>query len=179
MNTPETHRKFSRYHRLALALAGVALILSLLLPHFLFVITDSHLEFTIQVTGPTPSDTADNAAVLAYDMRGEETIIEKREEVTLSRSAWNAGIGGYVSSVIQRVHIPDESVFTRYILTIDARYGEIEATQTFELLVVPRILYFVFSSTFIKILLILSLLLSVIGAVRSPARRDAATRAGR
>ena len=171
MNIKEIQRRCNPYHRAALVLAGIAFILSLLLPHFLFVITDSHLEFTLQVTGPHPTDPSENTVTLAYTMRGDGTVIENREELTLSRAAWKDDIAAYRSSVVQQVYVPDESVFTRYLLTVNARHADITATETFELLVVPRILYFIFSSTAVKILLILSLLLSVIGAIRPPARR--------
>ena len=155
-------------HTVAVVCAAIALIISLVLPHFLFVLTDSHLEVTTHLVGTEFSTDPRHEVILSYSLHGKN--IYREEDIPASplpSLVWHADSNVYQAIMTEHIEIPDVAVFGTYTLDVTTRYLTEQQTETFELTVLPRVLYVILSSTFVKVLLVISLLCSVLGAASS------------
>ena len=173
MNTPPRQTTPSRtvntYHLLAVLCAGIALLLLFILPYFRFAAADSYIRITTGVVIENFREKAGTILDFSYALRdGDTALFKEKEQVDLLNfAAHDTADGSRRATVRKDIYIPDRILSGVYDLEVGVRYLRNTKRDISTLVIPPRFLSFIFNYMFIRLLLMISVLLIVLGAVRA------------
>lgn len=165
-NSRRVQWDFNRYHVLAIVLALLALLLSIILSLYRFVTVDSHFDLTVHVTISRLLSPDDSHMDFRYVLDKEEVVVfDISDTVDLFALAVPVvGDSSHRVTFMKKFFMPDGSGFGTYTLHVYANHlGEERPVTSFDLFVFPRFVSFFFSYFFLILLLLLALVFVFIG----------------
>ena len=165
----EQKKRINGYHTLAIVIAIISLLFSVFTPFFRFAYSDSHFEVTVQIDITNFERIGDTIMDFQYTIRrGTMTVVEDGESIDLSALAARQGDTPLHRSVYQKdLYIPDTAPFGFYTLDVQVRYLEYAKRESLSLFILPQFMSFIFTPSFVWILLAIVLILSVMGFIRA------------
>lgn len=166
----EEKKKINTYHKIAIILALIALILSLLILHIRFTTAGNHFHVKTHIAIANLEQKKETQMDFTYTISNEEGYNLLNEEATvdiIDIAVQQENSESHIAIVERNLYIPEDASFGRYHLTMQVAYLENKKEEVFTLAIFPRIIYLVFTPQFLWIVLGLSLLCTILGIAKT------------